>query len=358
MYDLLGCSPPPAARVHIRQCIKRIQKQSRVPRYPFFYSIEPLLAYAFKDGPFELPRYLLLLRMTTLMRTCDVGNIAWALWQHEGAYYIRTTDKMGTPRMFVLQGRVLTQTIQYMHTHLMHPNPLLIRYQRRPELPLGRERIANLVLEVMRQCGLDTTVFKAHSIRGAVATTLLSKGVAPSLVQQRGGWARSCTLDEFYNRLHHQKNWESLLLSQESAGTPGEHAGVQASASSAAAGPKVPGASSTQEEESPGTEGRPDALLGDLAARGVLRDATSHSECPCCSFPMRHEAAYACTECNKVSHVRCLATAPQSTAACTIYLPICFICNVRKPTPPPSPPRARSSRDLGPSGVIDVMGVL
>ena len=59
--------------------------------------------------------------------------------------------------------------------------------------------------------GINVHTYKAHSLRGATATHLMPKGVERGLVQSRGQWTSSQTLDKYYNRLHQQTDWEAHL---------------------------------------------------------------------------------------------------------------------------------------------------
>jgi hypothetical protein len=283
------------------------------------------------------------------------------LFVSDGKYFIRTVDKKGAPLLFSVAGSVLRHVIQHLHAHLLFPNPRLIRSSVAPQKALGSERIAKLALKAMEQCNIDTSVFKAHSIRGAAATALLKKGVPRELIKNRGGWKSTGTLDEYYSRLHHSQDWEALIgapsVSPAVSCTPGEDAAEQASGSSAGAPTsKVPKGLPTKDGSAMGTEfwGGP-ALLPDLAARGVLRDVNSHDQCPACSFSMHLEAAYTCTSCGKTYHVRCLATAPDPIPPPPAFqfLSLCFLCHFRA-TDPQRHPRPPS----GPEGVIDAMGIL
>ena len=110
--------------------------------------------------------------------------------------------------------------------------PLVIRHTGEPALCLGSERIAKRLMHIMEEVGIDTSIFKAHSLRGATATHLLKKGVSQDLVQGRGHWASRITLDQYYSRLHQHKNWQAFLL--------GENAGGRQSAACAMLPPTDP----------------------------------------------------------------------------------------------------------------------
>ena len=83
---------------------------------------------------------------------------------------------------------------------------------------MGAQRIAKRTLEVMGRAGIDTKIFKAHSLRGATATAMIEKRVPKDHVQARGGWRSSATLDEYYARLHQGVPWEVVLLGENGKG--------------------------------------------------------------------------------------------------------------------------------------------
>ena len=116
--------------------------------YPIFYGIEPILAQAF-HGPslgsltveVLLDRLLLQLRLTTLMRSVDLSNIVWALFQQDNQFFIRTSDKNGVALVFSVAGHTLSTLALYIHKHLHLPAPFLLRHLTKPSHCLGSERI-------------------------------------------------------------------------------------------------------------------------------------------------------------------------------------------------------------------------
>jgi hypothetical protein len=132
LMSILPLASSKRDKMHVNQCIKRISQQAKQPKYPLFYSIHPLVEWAFQPGePFDMSRFIVQLRLTTLMRSCDVANITWALFVSDGKYFIRTVDKKGAPLLFSVAGSVLRHVIQHLHAHLLFPNPRLIRSRRR-----------------------------------------------------------------------------------------------------------------------------------------------------------------------------------------------------------------------------------
>ena len=55
--------------------------------------------------------------------------------------------------------------------------PLFILYIK-PHKPVTLQRVVHWIKELLGQAGVDTSVFKAHSVRGASATVALNKGVS------------------------------------------------------------------------------------------------------------------------------------------------------------------------------------
>ena len=90
----------------------------------------------------------------------------------------------------------------------------MFRYIKDPGQCLGADRLAKRVLQKMNELGIQTEVWKAHSLRGATATHLMAQGVPQTMVQARGNWSTQATLDKYYNRLHQQQDWAQLLTAK------------------------------------------------------------------------------------------------------------------------------------------------
>ena len=270
------------------------------------------------------------------MRSHDVEQMVWALFTYEDKYYIHTTSKTGHLSTFRISGMTLDTLVYYLHRHLDHPGPTLMRYLHQPHRCLGRERIAKRVLDKMAQLGVDTGAFKAHSVRGAAATRFLAVGVPPQWVQSRGGWSSEATMHAYYSRLHHECDWEAALQ--------GELVAIKQSASCAVLDPSLPLAGSTKEDQSRGREETCTAQIADLSAHGVLRELFAAVVCPSCGRGISREAGYRCRRCESLYHVRCLAT--RKTAGGEHALTFCFICTMTME-------RERDTQPL----IEDVMGL-
>jgi hypothetical protein len=347
------------AVVHVRnpkgiqlllQAARRLKRGSKRPKYPIMYDVQPLLQVAFTEGHrlCLLDRALLQVRLTTLMRSVDAANIVWALFHQDNETFIKCTTKTGELTTFNLRGLTLETVVEYIHEHRHHPALFLFRSTVKPHQCLGAERLAKRLLDVMRTVGIDTEVFKSHSLRGATATHLLKKGVPHHLVQSRGAWTSSATLDTYYNRLHQTKDWERLL--------EGEHASVRHSADRAV----LPSSASLSEPDE-GRGNREDkrastARAAELDALGVRRPLYDSALCKSCLLPMAGEAAYRCQKCRNLHHVRCMGHHASVGDRQLQYTDRCFLCALATKVAPalPSDHSHHSSSD---HLIEDPMGV-
>jgi hypothetical protein len=332
----------PSGLTKLKMCRKRLQGQRRQPKYPLFFSVRSIMHWAFGPllcGADLLDQLITQLRLVTLMRSGDVANVMWGILQFQDTYLIRTMDKSGKERIFNIGGVCLYTLCHYMVRHISWPAPYLCRYIDQPGVCLGAERIAKRFLHVMKVQNVDTTLFKAHALRGAVATYMLRSGIPKEWVQSRGGWSSMATLDMYYNRCHLARDWVSLLLSGPSSTTTmGEDVGDRQTAGSAAQGTMGGMAeTSSSEVESQPPERSCEALLAVLAAHGVLKSWQSSLRCPACNDAMCKEASYACEDCHLVYHVRCLSTVDfdipveqGGTGKQPLYHPRCTLCAFKR----------------------------
>ena len=81
-------------------------------------------------------------------------------------------------------------------------NPLFLSHIR-PHRPVTSQRIAHWVKDRLSEAGVDTSRFKAHSVRGAVTSAALNKGVTLGDILQVADWSSESTFRRFYYRPTH-----------------------------------------------------------------------------------------------------------------------------------------------------------
>ena len=199
-----------------RAALRKVKRQTKKARYPIYFDVQPLVDWAL--GPPTttekseiLDRLLIQIRLTTMMRSVDVSQVVWGVFEYQNRYFIHTTNKQGALATFSVEGVTLQTLLEYIEMHLEYPGTHLIRYLNCPSRCMGSERIAKRVKVRMQQQGIPTECFKAHSLRGATATHYLLHGMEPQWVQTRGGWSSPETMQVYYNRLHQHQSWEQAL---------------------------------------------------------------------------------------------------------------------------------------------------
>jgi hypothetical protein len=89
--------------------------------------------------------------------------------------------------------------------------PLFLQLNR-PFRPLSSDALARVAIDFMKEAGIDTSIFKAHAIRGAVATKMLDSGELMSDVMRLGRWRSFNAFKECYNRQTTKINVMSKLV--------------------------------------------------------------------------------------------------------------------------------------------------
>jgi hypothetical protein len=95
------------------------------------------------------------------------------------------------------------------------PSALFLSYIS-PHKPITKARLAGWLKEALMLAEVDTTVFKAHSVRGAASSMALVKGLSVKEVVQHGNWSRESTWQRFYHRevQYPSKKFQDSLLNK------------------------------------------------------------------------------------------------------------------------------------------------
>ena len=63
---------------------------------------------------------------------------------------------------------------------------------------MSSQRIAHWIKDILYGAGVDTRVFKAHSVQGASVSTAKNKGVSLSDILNMADWSQDTTFRRFY----------------------------------------------------------------------------------------------------------------------------------------------------------------
>ena len=77
--------------------------------------------------------------------------------------------------------------------------PLFISFAK-PHKVVGKDTIRRWILLGMKECGIDSSQFKAHSIRGASGSKARASGAPLEHILALGNWSNKTTFEKFYFR--------------------------------------------------------------------------------------------------------------------------------------------------------------
>ena len=69
-----------------------------------------------------------------------------------------------------------------------------------PHGPASRDTISRWIKQTMKDAGIDTTVFKPHSTRGASTSAAKALNVPVQVIMNTAGWRSDSTFAKFYDR--------------------------------------------------------------------------------------------------------------------------------------------------------------
>ena len=68
----------------------------------------------------------------------------------------------------------------------------------KPHRPVTRAIISRWILSLIKEAGIDTTIFKAHSVRGASTTAAANALVPLQEIVDMADWFKAATFRQFY----------------------------------------------------------------------------------------------------------------------------------------------------------------
>ena len=68
----------------------------------------------------------------------------------------------------------------------------------KPHRPVTRAIISRWILSLIKEAGIDTTIFKAHSVRGASTTAAANALVPFQKILDMANWSKAVTFRQFY----------------------------------------------------------------------------------------------------------------------------------------------------------------
>ena len=96
------------------------------------------------------------------------------------------------------------------------PAPLFLSYIK-PHRPVTSQRLAHWVKDLLKEAGVDTEIFKAHSVRGASTSAALKRGLHIKDILDTANWSQESTFRKFYCRSLQDNSFAKKVLSNKEA---------------------------------------------------------------------------------------------------------------------------------------------
>jgi integrase len=150
---------------------------------------------------------IILFKIVTMARSADVMAVSWKSLQcfHSklsGCFNKTKNYQRGYAQHFEFsriedhQICIVSAWYAYIEQTRVVPRPKdrVFLNCKEPFFEIGRERIAKITLEAMKETGVDTNRFKAHSTRMSSASKAIDKGASVDAVMRCGRWrSRQCS---------------------------------------------------------------------------------------------------------------------------------------------------------------------
>lgn len=95
--------------------------------------------------------------------------------------------------------------------HRKEGTRLFISYVK-PHAPISSQRISKWIKYILEDAGIDTSVFGAHSTRGAASTAAASQGITTEEILKMADWSSDSTFKRFYYRPARDANFARQVL--------------------------------------------------------------------------------------------------------------------------------------------------
>ena len=102
-------------------------------------------------------------------------------------------------------------TSEYRKKEPGDPQPLFLSYIQ-PHCPVTSRCLSHWLKELLQKAGVDTAVFKAHSVRGASSTADSEKRTLIEDILCTADWCTDSTFRTFYCQLSHDNRYAQTVL--------------------------------------------------------------------------------------------------------------------------------------------------
>jgi site-specific recombinase XerD len=193
------------------------------PRYPAMWEPEKVLSYIAslgENGSLSLSQLagkaVTLIALATLLRVAEIAAIGLqSVKFSNGAVHfslktLRKTQRAGPLGSFSIKtfSNLLLCPVETIKAFMEatvafrsgSEDERLWVSVRPPHGPVTANTLARWIKNILKESGIDTNTFSAHSTRGAAASQAARDGWSTEAILRAGNWARESTFNRFYNR--------------------------------------------------------------------------------------------------------------------------------------------------------------
>ena len=104
-------------------------------------------------------------------------------------------------------------------THALRSCDTLLIGTVKPHKPVTSSTIARWLRTVLEKSGIDISIFKAHSVRGAAATAASTGGITTNDILQAADWSSESVFTKFYHKPTRDVSFGEAALSTSNQAT-------------------------------------------------------------------------------------------------------------------------------------------
>ena len=212
------------------------QSRPPLPRYSGTWDIAKVLAYL--DGQTLTSsislkvltlRTVMLLALTRPSRSADLARLSLAGFKTtpEGAVFVPAALAKQSTANKAIKDFFFPRFTENVRLCPVHSLTLYIERTRqlrgtstqlfiaiiKPHLPVTTSTVARWLKQVIGDSGIDTNVFKAHSVRGATTSAASNQGVTTEEILKAADWSNSSTFQRFYYKPVRDATFARTVLS-------------------------------------------------------------------------------------------------------------------------------------------------
>ena len=83
----------------------------------------------------------------------------------------------------------------------------------KPHRPVTSSTVARWLKETLGAAGIDTTIFKAHSVRGASTSAAANSGITTEDILKAADWSTDSSFQRFYYKPVYDTSFAKAVLS-------------------------------------------------------------------------------------------------------------------------------------------------